>query len=148
MRWYSSGVTVIAGGSSRARLLRADFFTDERRHDRLEQDETVGAAERPLARTLGVRHQADDVPRLAADARDVVDGAVRVRRVGDPAALVAVAEDNAPRRFELANDVGVGGGVALAMRHRHLEALSLRRARGERRVGLLDADEDLLAVEL
>ena len=71
--------------------------------DRFEQHQAVGAAERRLAGALGMRHQADDVARLVADAGDVV----RREPFGfaasvDLAVRVAVAEDDPAGRFELA----------------------------------------------
>ena len=62
-------------------------------------DHPVGAAERRLARALRVRHQADDVARLVADAGDVVD-AIRSGwpRPSPRLPAVDVAEDHLPVR--------------------------------------------------
>ena len=78
----------------------------QRVDDRFEQHEAVGAAERRFARALRVRHQPDDVAALAADAGDAVERAVRIRRVGDLPAGVAVAEDDRPDRLEPSSTSG------------------------------------------
>ena len=110
--------------------------------------QSVGAAEDRFAGAFGVRHQADDVPRLVADAGDVVERSVRVGGVADRAGSVAVAEHDPSGRLQLVDHVGRGEVVAFAVGDRQLQHLAARRARGERRVGLLDADADVLAVKL
>ena len=50
--------------------------------ERTEEPRAVGVAEHRLGGALGVGHEADDVPLAVADARDVVEGAVRVRAGG------------------------------------------------------------------
>ena len=66
----------------------------------------------------------------------------------DRAAARRVAEDDLPVRFELREHVRRREVVAFAVRDRHPQHLA-RRGRGrERRVGLLDADVHVLAVEL
>ena len=101
-----------------------------------------------FARALGMRHQADDVASFAADAGDVAERPVRVGRVRQLARLVAVAEDDAPRRLELADHIGLRVVVPFAVRDRQSQPLPGAGARRERRVGLLDADDDVLAVKL
>src|SRR4051812_42119123 len=60
-------------------FLRADGpFMCQRGHHRFEQDETVSAAERALTGALRMRHEADDIPALAADAGDVVQRSIRI----------------------------------------------------------------------
>ena len=68
--------------------------------------------------------------------------------VGDLAAGVAVSEHDAPARFERADDVRLREVVAFAVRDRELQHLTARRTRRERRVGLLGAHPDVLAVKL
>src|SRR5262249_4438601 len=70
-------------------------FLRQRANDGLEDDEAVGAAERGLARALGVRHHADHVTLLIADARDVVDRAVGIRTRRDVAVRLAISEYDA-----------------------------------------------------
>src|SRR5262245_32259642 len=89
MRSYSSGVRPgawrIAGGSIDGSGLPGALrsrgpggaMRGERRQDRLEQHEAVCAPEGGFAGALRVRHEANDIAAVAADARDVVDRAVR-----------------------------------------------------------------------
>ena len=86
---------------------------------RLEQHEAVGAAERRLARPLGVRHQPDDVARLVADAGDAATDPFGFAASVTLAGGVAVAEDDLPVRFELARS------------RRAARSSCLRRARSE-----------------
>ena len=65
----------------------ADACARQPLHNRLENHQAVGAAEQRLARALRVRHHADDVPRLVADAGD----GVRPIRSGWPSSVTAPA---------------------------------------------------------
>ena len=85
---------------------------------------------------------------FVADAGDVVQRAVRVGRVGDLAARVAVAEDRRGRDASSSrDDLRLGVVVPFAVRDRHPQHAGPGRTPRERRVGLLDADDDVLAVE-
>ncbi len=120
----------------------------QRMHDGLEQDQPVLAAQRGLARPLRVRHQADHVPRRAADTGDAVQRSVGIGLIGRLAERIGVAEDDAAGRLERGQHLGRRVVVALAVRNRHPEHLSdLAQAR-ERRVRPLDADADELAMKL
>ena len=61
-------------------------------HHRFEDHQPVGAAEHRLARALRMRHQADDVARLVAQAGDCCRRSVRIRLVVDSAVRRRVAE--------------------------------------------------------
>ena len=65
---------------------------------RLEQHDPVGAAEQGVAGPLRVRHEADDVARLVADAGDVVEAAVGVVDVADDDAILGPEARRASRR--------------------------------------------------
>src|SRR5258705_13786148 len=116
--------------------------------DRLEQHEAVGAAERQLARALRMWHQADHVALFAAEAGDVGGRAIRIRGIGRNALLVGIAEDDLPVRLEPRDDVRLRVVVPLAMRDRDAQHLAGTTTHRERRVGLLDLDEHVLAMEL
>ena len=64
------------------------------------------------------------------------------------AGRVAIAEHHAAGRFELANRLRVREVVALAVRDRQAQHPAASRAQRERRIGLLDANVNVLAVEL
>ena len=63
-----------------------------------QQHDAVGAAEQRVAGPLGVRHQADDVAALVADAGDVVEAAVGVVDVAHDDAVVGPELGAASRR--------------------------------------------------
>ncbi len=94
-------------------------------------DEAVGAAERQLAGALRMRHQADDVAPLVADAGDVVRPSRSdwPRRVTSPS-RVRVAEDDLAVLLEPRDDVRLRVVVALAVGDRHAQHLA--GAAGER----------------
>ena len=94
------------------------------RDHRLEDHQAVGAAEHRLTRPLGVRHQADDVARLVAEAGDRRRRSVRIGRVADAPVGVGVAEDDLPVGLEPGDDVRLGEVVALAVGDRNAEDLS------------------------
>ena len=121
----------------------------QRANDRLEQHEPVAAAEDGLTGPLGVRHHADDVAALAADAGDVAGRAVRIRRAGRRAARgIDIPEDHAPLPFQPIEQIVGREVVALAVIDGDAQHLALPAGAGERRVGLLDPDADVLADEL
>ena len=82
-------------------------------------------------RPLGVRHQADDVASLIADAGDVVDRAIGV---------VDVAEDDPVVGLQLGQRLGVTGVVALEVVDRDAERLADRGRGGQHRVRGLDPE--------
>ena len=82
--------------------------------DRLENHQAVGAAEHRLARALRMRHQADDVARLVAEAGDRRRRSVRIgRRPSTSPAAFGVAEDDLPVRLEPRDDVGLARSSCL-----------------------------------
>ena len=121
MRSYSSGVRPWRSRTAASNGIDvidasapAATATARRLHDRLEQHEAVGAADRELAGALGMRHQADDVAALVADAGDVR----RAIRSDWPASVVSpcgvrVAEDDAAARLERRERLGRRVVVAL-----------------------------------
>ena len=115
--------------------------------ERAEEARAVGVPEHRLGGPLGVRHEADDVPLPVADARDVVEGAVRVRAGGARPRGVAVAEDDLVVRRHVVPGRGLGPPVPVAVRDREAQDVALRQLGGERRPDRLDADEDVLAAE-
>src|SRR5215213_7918088 len=94
-------------------------------HRRLEQDQSVGAAERQLARALWMWHQADDVPLLVAETGDIRDGAVGIGLIGWNTVGTGVAEDHLPVFLQAGDNLGGGVIVPLAMRDRHAKHLTL-----------------------
>ena len=76
---------------------------------------------------LGVRHEADDVALLVADAGDGAGAAVDVGRVVEAAVLRRVAEDDAALALEPLQLVVGKVEVPLAVGDRHREHLADRR---------------------
>ena len=114
----------------------------------IEDHEAVDAAEERLARALGMRHHADDVARLVAEAGDGVDRSVRIPRIVQPPVGIGVAKDHLAVRFELAQQFRRREVVALAVADRNPQHLADAGRRRERRVDLLDADVHVLAAVL
>ena len=82
------------------------------------------------------------------DAGDVVQRAVRIGLVGGAAGAVDVAQDDLAVVLELPASVSrIGDVAALAVLDRQASAPPPGRSRGERRVGLLDAQRDRRADE-
>ena len=106
------------------------------------------APDRKLARALRVRHEAHDIALLAANARDVVDRAVRVGFRRDGAGICGVSENHLPALFQSLDDIRLRVVVAVAVRDRHPEPLAPAAVRRERRVGLFHLHEYLFALEL
>src|SRR5687767_1726919 len=79
----SAPVTQLPRRAGYARsALEEGAVLDEAAEERVEQREPIRASHRRLRRTLGMRHEAEDVAVFAHDAGDVVDGAVGVGGVG------------------------------------------------------------------
>ena len=95
-----------------------------------------------------MRHQADDVPLVVADAGDVGEGAVRVGLRGRATGRVAVPEHDPLVVLETVDDVRFRVVVSLAVSDRNAKDLAGEGARRERRIALLHADAHVLAMEL
>ena len=67
-------------------LCRNNGFVFERGEDAFKNPFAVVAAEQRLAGAFGMRHQAGHVALFVADAGDVLQRAVRIRRVGQVSA--------------------------------------------------------------
>ena len=117
-------------------------------HRRLQHHQAVGAAHGQLARPLGMRHQADHVARLVAQAGDVGHRSVRVAVGGLTPRGVDVAEQHLAVALEPRHHVRLGVVVAFAVRDRNAQHLALAARRGERRVGVLDPHVHVLAAEV
>src|SRR5438309_11362127 len=95
-----------------------------------------------------MRHHADDVASFVAETGDGIHGAVGVRLVVQPAIRRGVTQNDLPIRLDRAEDVRRREVVALAMADRNPEYLALARRACEGRIGLLDAEVDVLAAVL
>src|SRR5436190_1218818 len=95
-----------------------------------------------------MRHQSDDVTSRAADARDVIDAAVRVPSVGNLSVRIAIPEDHPARRLEINDHIRLGEIIAFAVRDRNPKHLPFCGERRECRVGLFDSNTYVLAAKL
>src|SRR6266496_324885 len=71
------------GGSPRSRRLIRSRFVLQRMDQALENQTTIRAAEDGFTGAFGMRHQAGHIAPLIADAGDVPQRTVWIRRVGD-----------------------------------------------------------------
>src|SRR3984957_3139250 len=100
--------------------------------DRRKQYPAVDATDQRVDEVLGMRHQAEHVEALVVDARDVVDGAVRIVAAADAARGVAITERDASRAFELGKPGGVDNVITLAVCDGEFDDLAARVSPGER----------------
>ena len=135
------------GQSARRPVARA-FERDARSIDS-KIDAAVDAAEQRFARALRMRHHADDVARLVAEAGDRVHRSVRIPRIVDAARRIGVAEDDLPVGFEPFAACRAARSSCLRRAPIGIRSTCPAwRGAGERRVGLLDAHVDVLAAVL
>ena len=122
-----------------------------------EEDAAVGAAgEAGLDRVLGVRHEAEDVEVLVADAGDVVERAVGAGAADRAAAALAglgavggaVAQHDLAVVAHAGQGVGVDPVVALVVLDDDAQHVAGLGRLGEGRAGVLDAQVDVAADEL
>ena len=114
-----------------------------------EEDAAVGAAgQLGLHGVLRVRHHAEHVARLVADAGDVVERAVGVGALGPLAGGVDVAHDDLVVGLHLLEGRRVDRVVALVVLDDDAQHVALRAGAGERRVRRLHAQVDVPADEL
>src|SRR5207245_5053719 len=113
--------------------------------DRFEDLAPLGVPEDLLGAPVGMRHQAEHVPRLVADSGDGAQGAVRIRLAGDGARGIAVAEDHLALLFDSAQDLLRRVVAPLAVPIRHLENRSRLEPRAPGRVLPLDPEVDIAA---
>src|SRR5687768_1628946 len=139
MREYSSGVTPCRCSVAESTGMR-DY--------RFEDGSPVRATSHQFHRAFRMRHEPHHITGLVADAGDAVDRPVGIGRVDDLAVLVDIPEDDAVGRLELGHHLRRRVKVAFAVGDGHADSLSHVRAPGERRVGVLDAQDHVLAVEL
>jgi len=95
-----------------------------------------------------MRHQAGHVALFIADAGDVLQRAVGIRRVGQVSVRVAVLPQNLVVGLELRERFFVGKIAAFAVGDGHAEDFSRRNLAGERRVVRGGLEENVFAVEL
>src|SRR5438309_1394739 len=113
-----------------------------------EDGEAVFRAEQVLAAALGVRHHSQDIALLVDDPGDVVDRPIGIGCGIDFSIRTAVAEYDPLLVLQPDDGGGIGKVVALAVRHRNLQHLSLATLTREGRCGVLDTDESRVAAEL
>src|SRR5579884_2603148 len=106
--------------------------------ERGEHEGAVRGAEQRVDRVLGMRHQAEHVAPLVADAGDVGNR---------PVARLAVAHDNLTIRFELSHDLRRRIPPSVTVLDGNDDALAHRAARRERDVVSLDDERDVAAHE-
>ena len=111
-----------------------------RRGGRLEQLQAVGRAGQRVDGVLGMRHQADDVAALVADAGDVVERAVGV-------VARCVAEDDPALGLELGEHLRRGEVAAGRVLDRDREHVAHLAGARPGRAGVDDLDVDLAAEE-
>src|SRR5204863_843078 len=89
-----------------------------------------------------------DIARLVAEAGDRRRRTIRIRLVGEFPGRRRVAENDLSVGLEPGDRVRLGEVVALAVRNRYAKHLTGAAQSRERRVGLFDADVEVLAAEL
>src|SRR5207248_5179610 len=91
---------------------------------RFEDDEAIRTADGELTCALWMRHQADDVAPLVAEAGDVRDRSVGIRFASRDASRIRVAEDDLPILLEARDDVRLRVIVAFAVGNRNAKRLA------------------------
>src|SRR5262249_39601634 len=134
--------------SYRARHRRSQRTCAERADHRFEDHASIVAAERWLARALGMRHHSHDVSRVIADAGNRVDGTVRIGFVGFLTTVRHVSEHHLTVLFESKKILRRDEVVAFPVGNRNPEHLPAFAGSREGRVDLLDANMNVLAAEL
>ena len=109
-----------------------------------EQTAPIGRAEHCFDVVLGMRHHAEHVALVVEDSGDGVGRAVEVPRGIKRSIGSGVAEQHPALAFKPRDGLLVGDVVALAVRDRHADHLAGIVAAGERRVGALDAQIDIV----
>lgn len=117
--------------SKNLRRLRSRLIF-QRSEDAFENPFAILATEGELTSAFGMRHQAGHVAPLVADARDVLQRAVGIRRVGQVSAGVAVLPEDLVVRLELGEGCLVGKVTALTVGDGHAKNLSRRNLAAER----------------
>src|SRR5688572_33413316 len=115
---------------------------------RFKQGEAIGAADGELAGALRMRHQADDVPSFAADARDAAHRAVGIGAGRRATRGVDVAKYHLTVLVEPCEDGGVRVVVPFAVRDGEAQHPLWVAGERERGVRLLDLDVHVLASEM
>src|SRR5258706_4652665 len=95
-----------------------------------------------------MRHEAYDVPRFVTEAGYRGGGSVGVPVARHVAIRVGVAEDHLSVGLESSDDVGLREIVAFAVGDRKPQHLAPMAGRGEGRIGLFNADVNVLTEEL
>src|SRR4029453_7683562 len=121
---------------------------DEAAEEGVEDQKPVHPADGLLGRALGVGHQPQHGPLLVDKARDVCQRAVRIGVLGEPAVLLAVAEDDLALLAQAPERRAVAVVLPLAVRDRHLEHLGRPHGPGERSIRVLGAEVHVLAAVL
>ena len=111
----------------------------------IEDDAAVDAAKQRLAGALRMRHHADHIARLIAEAGDRVNRSVRIRGIVDAALRVRVAQDHLAIGLELPQHLRRREVVAFAVTNGNPEHAAGRRRGRKRRIDLLDPHVDVLA---
>src|SRR5216684_4563035 len=128
-------------GSSSGGLCGAN----ERFDHRTQNDQAVGRAESGFHGALGMGHEADDVAFAVADARDIVQGTVRIACRVVCSVRRGVAENDLMIFLEFGERGFVAGVIAIVVRDGNLEDLAVLRGVRERRVRLLDTNVNVAA---
>src|SRR4051794_24130035 len=103
--------------------------SEERRHTG-NQLQAVRWAKQGIGRPLGMWHQTDYVPTLVADTGDTIDRSVDIRRLGDMSVRVRIAKNDPSFMFESCDCLVIGEVVALPVRDRHGQHLSVAQCPG------------------
>src|SRR5262245_10884147 len=149
--WYSSAVRPCCSMTFGSIMVPSNRSRDGRLACRLqrmqngfENDAAVFSTEQPFDRALRVRHHADDVSFLVADARDRVNRSVRVPRLVQLTFRIAVAQNDLPVRLQLGELIVGRVVVAFTVADRDAKHLTLSRPARERGVRRLDTQMDVL----
>lgn len=114
----------------------------------LENQFSVCAAKNRFAGAFRMRHEAGHVASVIANAGDVLQGAIRVRGIGNVSIRIAIMPQNLVVRFQVCERLLISEIAAFAVGDRHAEDFSRRNLAGERGIVREGFQEHVLAMKL
>ncbi len=120
----------------------------QRLHDGFEEQSAIRAAERGLASPFRMRHEPDDVAALVAEAGNAMDRSIGIGIVRHCPRRIAIAKHDLPVSIQSLDDIWRRKVVAFTMCDWNAQHLSGPTSSREGRVGFLDPNVHVLAVEL
>jgi hypothetical protein len=124
-----------------ANVLNSCKFVENRFKDQL----AVIGAQLLFHRALGVRHHAQHVSLLIADARNIIDRTVEIGLFGGFSPFIAISKHNLIVILKRFKTVGVGKIIAFAMGYRNLQDLLFIQILCKKCIRTLTAKAHLLA---